>query len=301
MINTSHCNPSVAARMQCLQQIPHLTVSMSLSVLKLTWLLETKSVRNNLSDMNPLSSTVYKNTFMNNNDVFYSCWNKKNFRILLWYQTIIASLCTCILLLFQLVEIFLFLFFTRTTTDFMASSTQTIPDVISSQPPNTVQAMHMLNHPLPVKLDKNNYILWCTQMENVIFANSCEERIEGLKACPPKTTTTGEINPEFLKWRRYDCRIPSWIYSSLTPEIMGQIIGHQTSHAAWTAPEKIFLSLPRQQKRFIWPFKQKSTKIFFSSTRPIETIKNIYCRIKWSLILLPGCTNNTNWQKLKSF
>ena len=36
-------------------------------------------------------------------------------------------------------------------------------------------------------------------MENVIFANSCEERIEGLKACPPKTTTTGEINPEFLK------------------------------------------------------------------------------------------------------
>ncbi|KAL6338290.1 hypothetical protein AAG906_018564 [Vitis piasezkii] len=66
----------------------------------------------------------------------------------------------------------------------MASSTQTIPDVISSQPPNTVQAMHMLNHPLPVKLDKNDYILWCTQIEN---------------ACPPKTTTTGEINPEFLK------------------------------------------------------------------------------------------------------
>ncbi|KAL6314221.1 hypothetical protein AAG906_011972 [Vitis piasezkii] len=34
--------------------------------------------------------------------------------------------------------------------------------------------------------------------------------------------------------------ILNWIYSSLTPEIMGQIIGYQTSHEAWFALEKIF-------------------------------------------------------------
>ena len=28
--------------------------------------------------------------------------------------------------------------------------------------------------------------------------------------------------------------ILSWIYSSLTPKIMGQIIGYQTSHATWS-------------------------------------------------------------------
>ena len=60
--------------------------------------------------------------------------------------------------------------------------------------------MHMLNHPLPIKLDRNNYILWHTQMENVIYANGFEEHIEGFKICPPKTTTTGGINQNFINW-----------------------------------------------------------------------------------------------------
>lgn len=49
----------------------------------------------------------------------------------------------------------------------------------------------MLNHSLPIKLDRSNYILWRTQMENVIFANGFEEYVEGLKVCPlvlPKQT-----------------------------------------------------------------------------------------------------------------
>ncbi|RVW76269.1 Retrovirus-related Pol polyprotein from transposon RE1 [Vitis vinifera] len=60
------------------------------------------------------------------------------------------------------------------------------PEVISSQQPNTIQSLHMLNHPLPIKLDRNNYVLWKTQMENVIYANGFEEHIEGLKPCPPQ-------------------------------------------------------------------------------------------------------------------
>lgn len=76
-------------------------------------------------------------------------------------------------------------------------------------------------------------------MENVIFPNGFEEHIEGTKVCPPKTKATGEPNPKFITWRRFDKMILSWLYSSLTPEIMGQIIGPQTSHAAWNALENI--------------------------------------------------------------
>ena len=36
------------------------------------------------------------------------------------------------------------------------------------------------------------------------------------------------------------CGDSSWIYSSLAPEIMWQIIGYQTSHVAWFTLEKIF-------------------------------------------------------------
>ena len=40
--------------------------------------------------------------------------------------------------------------------------------------------LQTLNHHLPIKLDKNNFILWKTQMENVVFANSFED-FDGVK------------------------------------------------------------------------------------------------------------------------
>ena len=59
----------------------------------------------------------------------------------------------------------------------------------------------MLNHTLPIKLDRSNYILWRTQMENFILANGFEEHIEGMNVYPYKTTKTSTINPKFLLWR----------------------------------------------------------------------------------------------------
>ncbi|KAL5580052.1 hypothetical protein UlMin_012494 [Ulmus minor] len=103
--------------------------------------------------------------------------------------------------------------------------------------------LQFFNHTLPVKLDRSNYVLWRSQMDNVIYANGFENFIEGLSVCPEKTIpTTGNINPEFVTWRRQDILILSWIYSSLTPEIMAQIVGHTTSKSAWNALEKIFSS-----------------------------------------------------------
>ena len=55
-------------------------------------------------------------------------------------------------------------------------------------------------------------------------------------------TAIGEVNSDFLTWRRFDRMILSWIFSSLTPEIMGQIIGYQTSNTTWVALEKIFVA-----------------------------------------------------------
>ncbi|KAL5550464.1 hypothetical protein UlMin_000640 [Ulmus minor] len=69
----------------------------------------------------------------------------------------------------------------------------------------------MLNHTLPVKLDQTNYILWKSQIDNVVFANGFEDFIDGSSICPDKELT-----------------------------IMAQIIGHNSSHSAWNALEKTF-------------------------------------------------------------
>ena len=79
-------------------------------------------------------------------------------------------------------------------------------------------------------------------MDNVVFTNGFKDYIEGNSIFPSHILSTRSINPEFVSWRCQGRMILSWIYSSLTPEVMAQIIGHSTSHSAWIALEKIFAS-----------------------------------------------------------
>ena len=66
---------------------------------------------------------------------------------------------------------------------------------MSSSSSDNLPQTKVLNQTLLIKLDRNNYILWKTQMENVIFANGFEDYIDGLKVCPPKETSTSVLNP----------------------------------------------------------------------------------------------------------
>ncbi|KAL5562771.1 hypothetical protein UlMin_032518 [Ulmus minor] len=105
-----------------------------------------------------------------------------------------------------------------------------------------IPSYQMLNHTLPVKLDRTNYILWRFQIDNVAFANGFEDYIDGTSVCPDKELSPGVINPTFVTWRRQDRTILNWIYSSLTPGIMAQIIGHTSSYSAWVALEQKLVS-----------------------------------------------------------
>jgi len=50
----------------------------------------------------------------------------------------------------------------------------------------SIPSYQMLNHMLPVKLDRTNYILWGSQIDNVVFANGFEDFIYGTFICPEK-------------------------------------------------------------------------------------------------------------------
>ncbi|RVW68591.1 hypothetical protein CK203_063981 [Vitis vinifera] len=85
----------------------------------------------------------------------------------------------------------------------MPSSTQSSKLQLPSSTPN-LASLQSLKDALPIKLDRNNYILWKTRMENVFFTNGFEEFIGRTKPCPSKELPTGDINPEFVQWRRFD-------------------------------------------------------------------------------------------------
>ena len=79
-----------------------------------------------------------------------------------------------------------------------SSDLQTTVAPVSSSSNEILPQTQVLNHTLPIKLDRNNYILWKTQMENLIFANGFKDYIDGLKVCSLKETSIGVLNPEFI-------------------------------------------------------------------------------------------------------
>ncbi|KAL6332845.1 hypothetical protein AAG906_015111 [Vitis piasezkii] len=107
---------------------------------------------------------------------------------------------------------------------------------------NTTMASHpayqMLNHTLPVKLDRTNYILWKSQIDNVVFANGFEDFIDGSSIRPDKEL--GLINPALLLGEDKIERSSVALLVSHTD--------HGTNHwsqlfsLAWNALEKIFSS-----------------------------------------------------------
>ena len=100
-----------------------------------------------------------------------------------------------------------------------------------------------LNHGLPVRLDRTNFLLWNAQTENVIYANGLEDFVNGTTQAPAQHLPDSEtLNPDFIQWRRKDRLILSWLFSSLSPEIMTQIVGMTTSATAWSALQSYYSS-----------------------------------------------------------
>ena len=114
----------------------------------------------------------------------------------------------------------------------------------STDHPNSSFAHHTmpsLNQAFTVRLDQSNYLLWRTQMLNIIIANGLEEMIHGKIPAPSRFLGDSEnINPEYSIWQRQNRLVMCWIYSSLTEGVMAQIIGLDTASEIWTALEKIF-------------------------------------------------------------
>jgi hypothetical protein len=45
----------------------------------------------------------------------------------------------------------------------------------------------MLNHTLPMKLDRTNYVLWRSHIDSVVFTHEFEDFIDGTSICPEKS------------------------------------------------------------------------------------------------------------------
>ena len=70
---------------------------------------------------------------------------------------------------------------------------------------------------------------------NVVIANGLEDYLEGTSPLLPRFLDEArtQVNSQLFQWERLNRLVMSWIYSSLTPAILGKIVEHQIAQDIW--------------------------------------------------------------------
>ncbi|KAA8546621.1 hypothetical protein F0562_002640 [Nyssa sinensis] len=90
-----------------------------------------------------------------------------------------------------------------------------------------------------IKLSSNNFLLWKTQMLNILESYDLQGFLNGEIFTPPETIVTSDSaaqsNPAFLKWRRTDRLVKGWLTATLSEEVLGIVVGLGTAAEVWNA------------------------------------------------------------------
>ena len=156
---------------------------------------------------------------------------------------------------------------------------------MASSPSNSFSPIN-IHSLITVKLTKDNYLLWKTQIVPYLHGQRLFRLIDGtissLSPTIPNTKTANsqnaptEIpNPKYIIWYDQDQIVLSAIISSLSENILSQMVGLTTSREVWVALERMFAS--------------------HSSTRAIQTRQFLAFTKKGNLSI------SDYFQKMKSF
>ncbi|KAL4362849.1 hypothetical protein GQ457_04G009830 [Hibiscus cannabinus] len=99
------------------------------------------------------------------------------------------------------------------------------------------------NKRVNVRLDDTNYLLWKQQVVLMIRGQGLEQFLDEAAPIPAKLVSTpdGErsVNPAYLRNVKQDCSLASWLLSTISPSILPQLVGAETSATIWSAISKL--------------------------------------------------------------
>ncbi|KAF5472860.1 hypothetical protein F2P56_009531, partial [Juglans regia] len=96
---------------------------------------------------------------------------------------------------------------------------------------------------LTIKLSSSNYLLWRSQVLQLLQCQNLLGYIEGSLAEPFATIVFGDsvsTNPKLAEWKQIDQLVLSLLLSTLTEEAMSSVVGLPTSRAVWSRLENTF-------------------------------------------------------------
>ncbi|RVW52173.1 Retrovirus-related Pol polyprotein from transposon RE1 [Vitis vinifera] len=104
-------------------------------------------------------------------------------------------------------------------------------------------------HPISVKLERNNYTIWRSQVLPAARAHRLDQILIGKLPKPPRFSQSTSFNssqpasnPEYDQWVILDQFLLSWILASIFEAMYGHVVNCQTSTEVWSVLEKLFVS-----------------------------------------------------------
>ncbi|KAI9198964.1 hypothetical protein LWI28_025163 [Acer negundo] len=99
------------------------------------------------------------------------------------------------------------------------------------------------------KLNHENYLLWKNLVLPVIRGNRLEGFITRTQKCPPKyvpATVSGEVSdevqeyPKHEEWVIHDQILLGWLYNSIEPNVVSEVMCSETSKDLWDSIKDLF-------------------------------------------------------------
>ncbi|KAF3793254.1 hypothetical protein EJ110_NYTH10034 [Nymphaea thermarum] len=72
--------------------------------------------------------------------------------------------------------------------------------------------------------------------------------IDGTDHCLPKTVrNSDDVNPDYILWLKHDQLVLSWIITSLSENVLSQVIGLKTAYEVWSSLKRSYASHSRSR------------------------------------------------------
>jgi len=139
-------------------------------------------------------------------------------------------------------------------------STEASPTIAVNPSPNLsispATLFNKLPHQVTAQLTRDNYLTWQWQMVTYLKSQNAYGFVEGTVHPPPQTipnpSPTADspatiANPAFLTWLQHDQMVLSTLVSTISENLISQVIGYSTSFEVWNALERMYSSQSRAQ------------------------------------------------------
>ncbi|KAG7578201.1 Integrase catalytic core [Arabidopsis thaliana x Arabidopsis arenosa] len=128
-----------------------------------------------------------------------------------------------------------------------------------------------------LKLTDRNYLLWKTQIESLLSSQKLIGFVNGAVNAPSQTrlivngdVTTDEPNPQYESWFCTDQLVKSWLFGTLSEEVLGHVHNLSTSRQIWVSLAENFNKSSVAREFSL----RRSLQLLSKKEKPLS----VYCR-----------------------